>query len=704
MGVESSSFEAIQYAVDNGADVINLSIGWIQCVYNPSRATWRSILENAMNAGVIVCAAAGNEGNAMDEAWYCPPPFNVRTPGDVPGVITLGAVRMDDTVPLFSSRGPVTWQDEPLYDDYPYPPGLAKPDICAPGAKINSLVMGGGYSGDYYGGTSTSSAYAAGAAALMLEKNPNAPQNVIKQYMVDVATPLDADPDRIGAGELNAYASVSALFEPDTTPPSPITNLSAAAGPDCDEVTLQWTAPGDDGTAGTCVCYDIRYVEESAGPIDSEGAWDMAIELAGEPEPSPAGSIQAFQVAGLTPGTAYNFAVRALDESQNMSALSNSPCCATGANDEYPVAQTIDIGAVASGSLAELQESDDSYLVLEERILEEGARPTRHDELIATWAFVLPDCAANATLHIEAFHSVTQDDDDFDLSFSENGVDFTYLGTIYETQDTDQALVFPLPDGATGDVFIRVDDTDRAKKHNKLNSLYVDHLMIRFCAPAEMPPMCQSYVSEINLKLSRSGVNWRTSAAVYIGEVGGGPLPGAQVEGSWYLNGSHLSVVCATTDLQGLATLPSPKLKASDGDVFTFVVTDVIVDGCGYDPASNLETEESIVVNHGLYTEDLTSTVSGPGAATFMSPPRTIGTGNFTFQLSIEGAVELEADIYDASGRLVRRLAREYAGPGPRRLTWDGKNAGGRQAAPGIYYYRISAGDVLEAGKLILIR
>lgn len=703
-GVESSSWEAVQYALENGADVINLSIGWIQCMYNPTRATWRTVLENAMAAGVIVCAAAGNEGNAMGQSWYCPPPYNVRTPGDVPGVITLGAVRQDLSVPLFSSVGPVTWQNESPYDDYLYPPGLAKPELCAPGAKINSLVMGGGYSGDYWSGTSTSSAHASGAAALMLEKNPYATQDVIKGHMVDSAVPLSADPDRVGAGALNAFACVSALSAPDMDPPSPITDLTATPGPACDEVTLQWTAPGDDGSAGTCAYYDVRYAGAGAGPIDNEGAWDAAIESAGEPEPSPAGSIQTFTVGGLDPDETYCFAVRAVDDNQNVSGISNSPVCATGTTKLNAAAQATDMGTVVSGFLAALEQSDNDYLILEEAILEEGAKPTRHDELIHTWTFSLPPDATDAALHLEAFHSVTGDGDDFEFFFSEDGVAFTHLATVYETQDEDQAQVIALPGGAVGDVYIRVEDTDREKKHNILNRLYLDQLFIRFCGAEQAPPVCGSYVQAINLKLSRTGTAWKASAAVHVNEIAGTPLPGADVSATWYFNDMYLNDVSGVTDDDGVANLPSAQMQASNGDVFKIVVNDIVKDGCSYDPSANLQAEGSIIVDDAVYTESSATLEGGLRKATFLPAPRSLGSESFTFHLNLEMQLDLSAEIYDASGRLVRRLAGGIAGPGPRRLTWDGTTAGGRKAAAGIYYYRISAGDMLKTGKLILVR
>ena len=57
---ESEIWEGIQYAFENGADVLNLSYGWKQ-EWGPNRATWRTICDYAAAAGVIMCVAAGNE-------------------------------------------------------------------------------------------------------------------------------------------------------------------------------------------------------------------------------------------------------------------------------------------------------------------------------------------------------------------------------------------------------------------------------------------------------------------------------------------------------------------------------------------------------------------------------------------------------------------------------------------------------------------
>ncbi|RMF72764.1 MAG: hypothetical protein D6738_10410, partial [Acidobacteria bacterium] len=102
---EPDVWEAMQYAAENGADSISMSLGW-QHGWDPDRPTWRTNCENTIDLGTAMVIAAGNEGSGNE-------PDNVRTPGDVPRVITVGAVDCSDVAASFSSRGPVTWQDVP---------------------------------------------------------------------------------------------------------------------------------------------------------------------------------------------------------------------------------------------------------------------------------------------------------------------------------------------------------------------------------------------------------------------------------------------------------------------------------------------------------------------------------------------------------------------------------------------------------------
>jgi hypothetical protein len=165
-----------------------------------------------------------------------------------------------------------------------------------------------------------------------------------------------------------------------------------------------------------------------------------------------------------------------------------------------------------------------------------------------------------------------------------------------------------------------------------------------------------------------------------------------------------LNDVSGVTNDEGTVLLPSDKVAVSNGDVFRIVVNDIAKDGCTYDPSANQQTEGTIVVDDDLHAPESPMQEDGVGNATFLLATRSVGSADFSFHLDLEMRSDLAAEIYDTSGRLVRRLAREIAGPGPRRLTWDGTTAAGRKAAPGVYYYRISAGRTLRTGKLILVR
>ncbi len=95
-------------------------------------------------------------------------------------------------------------------------------------------------------------------------------------------------------------------------------------------ITLNWTAPGDDGNNGTAFEYDIRY----STSLISEGNWDVASQAINEPTPSAAGSAESFIVDNLQPATTYYFAIKTLDDASNCSGLSNVVSRSTGSDTD----------------------------------------------------------------------------------------------------------------------------------------------------------------------------------------------------------------------------------------------------------------------------------------------------------------------------------------------------------------------------------
>ena len=175
----------IQFAVDNksqlGIRVVNLSLSSTVAesyLTDPLDAA----VESAWFSGLVVVAAAGNDGTASDAVSYAP--------GNDPYVITVGGVddrgtksRDDDILAPWSSRG-VT-QD-----------GFQKPEVLAPGLRlVSTLAIGSDFEklcrkcivGRSYfrlSGTSMSTAVVSGAVALMLEKRPSLTPNQVKGAML----------------------------------------------------------------------------------------------------------------------------------------------------------------------------------------------------------------------------------------------------------------------------------------------------------------------------------------------------------------------------------------------------------------------------------------------------------------------------------------------------------------------------------------
>lgn len=98
----------------------------------------------------------------------------------------------------------------------------------------------------------------------------------------------------------------------------------AAAQPNpYNSLTLDWTAPGDDGMSGRASAYDLRYLSVAIAGTDTLGWWNLATQVTGEPVPGVATATDSYTVTGLSQGTTYHFIIRALDEVPNISGFSN---------------------------------------------------------------------------------------------------------------------------------------------------------------------------------------------------------------------------------------------------------------------------------------------------------------------------------------------------------------------------------------------
>jgi len=213
-----------QYAVENGARIITMSLGIPGAVPLSFMRAERFNAGNIRDAGVTFFNSAGNDHgvnvppNELSLSARVPAPWNsLAVPqSSTGGVIAVGGTGYkSDALYTSSSQGPAKWDDVDPWNDWPYlpGPGLIKPDVALPGVGVNSTVIGGGYSGDTWSGTSMSCPHAAGVAALMLEKNPSLSPAGIDSLMELNAIDLGAAGKDVafGAGRLDAFTVVSAV-------------------------------------------------------------------------------------------------------------------------------------------------------------------------------------------------------------------------------------------------------------------------------------------------------------------------------------------------------------------------------------------------------------------------------------------------------------------------------------------------------------
>ncbi len=200
------AFEALQYAVAEGAHVINMSFSW-EPAEKPLDAAWRHAATNAVAAGVVMVAGTGNWRGAYSV------PRQILPPANVPAVIATGGLMKDGSLPPLSSRGPVTWSDVPPFNDYPLPEGV--PEVVALSAPwgnfptVHFRLRGYEVLGNQ-AGSSLTSPHVAGVVALLLEHEPELMPDQIRDRLIrsslDIGE-IGADP-YTGAGLVQAYDAI----------------------------------------------------------------------------------------------------------------------------------------------------------------------------------------------------------------------------------------------------------------------------------------------------------------------------------------------------------------------------------------------------------------------------------------------------------------------------------------------------------------
>jgi serine protease AprX len=188
--------EGIDWAITNkntyGIDIINLSVGTDYSSDGTDVAS--QAVNRAHEAGILVVVAAGNNG---------PDQQTIGSPGAATHAFTIGSMADPDPsnrgffLANSSSRGPTK-------------DGRTKPDIVAPGYNITAPKANSTNGYVTHSGTSMSTPFVAGTAALIHDANPSLTPDQIKSIIISTAVnfgPVGQDID-YGFGNLRGYEAI----------------------------------------------------------------------------------------------------------------------------------------------------------------------------------------------------------------------------------------------------------------------------------------------------------------------------------------------------------------------------------------------------------------------------------------------------------------------------------------------------------------
>ncbi|MFQ6020387.1 MAG: S8 family serine peptidase, partial [Dehalococcoidia bacterium] len=215
-GSDADLVEAIYYAVDNGADVINMSLGFpgtgapdsVSGEVCTEIVGLNAALDYAYGQGVVVVAASGNEGAAT-----------VSCPAAYPTVIATGATVFDGTLASYSNTGDALAitapGGNPNADDNNdgFSDGVLQETFCYDSFSTLILNLYDTFCDVFISGTSMATAHATGAAALLLGEDPTLTPAEVRFYLESTARDRGSPGWDIqyGSGVLEIRAALEAL-------------------------------------------------------------------------------------------------------------------------------------------------------------------------------------------------------------------------------------------------------------------------------------------------------------------------------------------------------------------------------------------------------------------------------------------------------------------------------------------------------------
>ncbi|WP_430506362.1 S8 family serine peptidase [Haloparvum sp. PAK95] len=234
-GSFSGIADAIEYATDQGADVINLSLGG-----SSGSSTLKNAVEYAYNNGVYLAAAAGNDGPCSDCVGY---------PAAYSECVAVSALDADETLASYSSTG-------------------SEVELAAPGTDVLSTTTSD--RGDYekLSGTSMATPVVSGVASLALDQW-DLSNTDLRNHLNDTAVDVGLASNEQGNGRVDADNAV-------TTDPS-----GGGGGGTCGDTSTSSSVSDSlsDYTDSDCYYYNWEYSSPCQVVVELDGPSDADFDL-----------------------------------------------------------------------------------------------------------------------------------------------------------------------------------------------------------------------------------------------------------------------------------------------------------------------------------------------------------------------------------------------------------------------------------------
>jgi chitodextrinase len=429
-----------------------------------------------------------------------------------------------------------------------------------------------------------------------------------------------------GAGTFAAAFSFMTLAPPDVDPPSQPQNLTSPAKTS-NTVDLVWDASTDN------VGVSFYNIYRDGVVVASESATNHT-------------------VVGLAPETAYDFQVSAVDAADNESVLSATLSVTT---DPIPQPR-IHVGDIALELRSQGRWNTGRAIIT---IVDEGGAPVDNATVTAQWSGLTADAESGVTSGGTVQFDSDKVDNAVSGEFIITVTDVSLSGFLYDpaanvetidcvdtagvscsgVPDTDPPAAPASLNATAGPGSVSLDWPDNTEPDLAGYSIYRSttsgsgHALVAEEVSASQytdtglsggttyfyvvtasdgsgnestfspeasatptdPPQLSVRVTALSVTVLAQGKNFFGRATATVVDQDDNPIAGVEVQGTWTWNSTDLGARTGTTDGGGIATVDSSKEKASAGDTFTFVVTDLVLSGYTYDAAGSVTSASATV-------------------------------------------------------------------------------------------------------------